>query len=178
MGTPASSGDDFERILRDTQGLIRAHIAGMGVRSDEVDDVAQEVYLDFAQHPERRPPEVEVLRWLRGMARNCCHEYFRRRARAAKHLVAISDTLSADDLAQGAEGDNELAEAKIAALRQCMERLNQPHRDLLNRYYQDGQSAEDLATAQGRSVGAVHMVLSRLRETLRRCLLGQLGAAR
>jgi RNA polymerase sigma-70 factor (ECF subfamily) len=176
MGTPASSGDDFERILRDTQGLIRAHIAGMGVRSDEVDDVAQEVYLDFAQHPERRPPEVEVLRWLRGMARNCCHEYFRRRARQAKHLVAISDTLSAEDPAQG--GDDELAEAKLSALRQCMERLNQPHRDLLNRYYQDGQSAEALATAQGRSVGAVHMVLSRLRETLRRCLLGQLGTAR
>jgi RNA polymerase sigma-70 factor (ECF subfamily) len=176
MGTSTSSEDDFERILRDTQGLIRAHIAGMGVRSDEVDDVAQEVYLDFAQNPERRPPDVEVLRWLRGMARNCCHEYFRRRARQAKHLVAISDTLSAEDQSQGS--DNELEEAKLAALRQCMERLNQPHRDLLNRYYQDGLSAEDLANAQGRSVGAVHMVLSRLRETLRRCLLGQLGAAR
>jgi RNA polymerase sigma-70 factor (ECF subfamily) len=176
MGTPTSHEDDFDRILRDTQGLIRAHIAGMGVRSDEVDDVAQEVYLDFAQHPERRPPEVEVLRWLRGMARNCCHEYFRRRARQAKHLVAISDTLSAEDESQSS--GNELEEAKIAALRQCMERLNQPHRDLLNRYYQEGQSAEELANAQGRSVGAVHMVLSRLRETLRRCLLGQLGAAR
>ncbi len=171
-----SRGDDFERILRETQGLIRAHIAGMGVRSDEVDDVAQEVYLDYAKNPERRPPDVEVLRWLRGMARNCCHEYFRRRARQAKHLVAISETLCAE--APPPASDDELGEAKLTALRNCMERLGQPHRELLNRYYQDGQSAEELANAQGRSVGAVHMVLSRLRETLRRCLLGQLGTVR
>jgi RNA polymerase sigma-70 factor (ECF subfamily) len=174
MGT-SSHEDDFERILRETQGLIRAHIAGMGVRSDEIDDVAQEVYLDYAQHPERRPPDVEVLRWLRGMARNCCHEYFRRRARQSRHLVDICDTIS-DDHEQ--HGDDELQDAKLSALHRCLERLNQPHRELLTSYYHDGRSAEDLAAAQGRTVGAVHMVLSRLRDTLRRCLLGHLGAVR
>jgi len=177
MGTPSSHEDDFDRVLRETQGLIRAHIAGMGVRSDEIDDVAQEVYLDYAQHPERRPADVEVLRWLRGMARNCCHEYFRRRAKQAKHLVAICDTISSaseDEL----PGENDLQEAKLAALHECLERLNLPHRELLTRYYHDGRTAEELAASQGRSVGAVHMVLSRLRETLRRCLLGQLGTAR
>jgi RNA polymerase sigma-70 factor (ECF subfamily) len=174
MATPAFDDARFERILRETQGLIRAHIAGMGVPVDEVDDVAQEVYLDFARHPERIPPDVEVLRWLRGMARNCSYEYFRRRARQAKHLTAIAELL-ADPEPQPPAVETGEHDAEVEALRRCLDRLNQPHRALIEGYYRDGRPAAQLAEEHGRSVGAVHMVLSRLRDTLRRCLLGQLG---
>ena len=176
MAAPTPDDERFERILRETQGQVRAHIAGMGVPVEDVDDVAQEVYLDFARHPDRVPAEVEVLRWLRGMARNCSFEYFRRRARQAKHLAAIADLLSEPEPEPHVEQEI-IHDAQVEALQRCLERLNQPHRALIEGFYRDGRAATELAEEHGRSVGAVHMVLSRLRDSLRRCLLGQLGTA-
>jgi RNA polymerase sigma-70 factor (ECF subfamily) len=170
MDQAADPEATFARILSETQGLIRAHIAGMGVPVDEVDDVAQEVYLVFARQPERMPADVEPLRWLRGIARNCSHEYFRRRARQPRSLAAIADLLAAVPAAEAEEPE---AAPRVDRLRTCVERLATPHRDLLASYYRDGRQAADIAAAQGRSVGAVHMVLARLRETLRRCVQGQ-----
>jgi RNA polymerase sigma-70 factor len=166
---PAPDDTAFDRILRETHGLIRAHIAGMGVPICDVDDVAQEVYLDFATQMDRVPADVEVLRWLRGMARNCCHEYFRRRSRQSRHLGAIADHLVAQRAADSVE-EEEDHQQRLDRLQACLERLGDHQRDLLVAYYRDGTPVPALAQARGKSVGAVHMMLSRLRDSLRRCL--------
>jgi RNA polymerase sigma-70 factor (ECF subfamily) len=171
-----SSFDDagFERLLRATHDTIRAHIAGMGVPSDHVDDVAQEVYLDYARHPERRPVDVEPLRWLRGMARNCSHEYFRRHSRQAAHLSAIAGLLAPP--AADEAPDAETQETLLQALQRCLGRLPAAQRALIESHYRDGRPVAELAAEQGRTPGALHMALARLREALRHCMLGQLGA--
>ncbi len=167
---------DFEHLLRTTHDLIRAHIAGMGVPADHVDDVAQEVYLDFALHPERRPSEVAPLRWLRGMARNCSHEYFRSQSRQGRQLSAIADLLvtPASDDAHEAETQ----EIHLQALERCLDKLPADHRSLIEGHYRDGRPVAELAAEQGRTAGAMHMLLARLREALRHCMLGQLDASR
>src|SRR5579859_6100417 len=81
----------FEAILRETQSVIRAYIAGMGVPLDSIDDLAQEVYLEFYKGAERRPEDVEPIRWLKGIAKNLCLNYFRKSKRKAEqHLEAVA----------------------------------------------------------------------------------------
>src|SRR5579864_6389643 len=81
----------FETILRETQSVIRAYIAGMGVPLDSIDDLAQEVYLEFYKGSERRPADVLPVRWLKGIAKNLCLNYFRKSKRKAEqHLEAVA----------------------------------------------------------------------------------------
>ncbi len=159
----------FEAILAETQGQVRAYIAGMGVAVSEVDDVAQEVYLDLWRQPERLPDGVAPLQWLRGVARNCCFEHFRRRARHGSHLVRVAELLEA---AQESQPTAE-PEDRLVALKRCLQRLDRGQRTLLDAYYRDSRPIAELAGESRRSIDAVHMVLVRLRGALRRCILGQ-----
>ena len=170
MNRPLSH-EQFERIVKETHLQLRAQIAGMGVPADAVDDVAQEVYLDLARQSERVPEGLEIGRWLRGMARNCSYEYFRRNARQPQRLTEIANLLGEEsDQAEPLDESRALTD-----LRLCIEQLHPSHRRLINDYYLAERSVNELADEHGRSVGAVHMVLSRLREVLRRCMHQRLG---
>jgi hypothetical protein len=70
MSDLAHSDESFEAIVRDTQPHIRAYIAGMGVPRHDVDDIAQDVYVELYRFFDRIPPEVTPKQWLKGIARN------------------------------------------------------------------------------------------------------------
>ena len=72
---------DFETILRETQAHIRAYIAGLGVPRQDVDDIAQDVYVELYRSMDRIPPDLSAKQWLKGIARNLCMNYFRRNSR-------------------------------------------------------------------------------------------------
>ena len=78
---------DFDAVLAETHARIRAYIAGMGIARHEVDDVAQEVYLEFYKSLEKMPEDLAPERWLKGIARNLCLNHIRRCARRGRlHL--------------------------------------------------------------------------------------------
>lgn len=59
---------DFDVIVRETHPHIRAYIAGMGVPRHDVDDVAQDVFVELYRFFDRIPAEVHPKQWLRGFA--------------------------------------------------------------------------------------------------------------
>src|SRR5213592_4525094 len=75
---------DFASIVNDSQAHIRAYIAGMGVPRHDVDDVAQDVYVELYRFFDRMPAEVQPRQWLKGIARNLCLNYFRRNSRRSR----------------------------------------------------------------------------------------------
>jgi RNA polymerase sigma factor (sigma-70 family) len=155
----------FEQVVRETHHGLRSAIASMGVPVEDVDDVAQEVYLDLATAPERLPPGVELKRWLHGMARNCAYEYFRRRSRQHRRLVAMAGLLE-----QAADPVVTEPVPAVDALMRCLQRLQPNQRRLLEQHYRDGRPIAELANEEGRMATAMHMVFSRLRDVLRRCI--------
>jgi RNA polymerase sigma factor (sigma-70 family) len=155
----------FDDVVRDTHYWMRVTIAGMGVPSEDVDDVTQEVYLDLSRQRHRIPEGVEIRRWLHGMARNCSYEYFRRHSRQHKRLVAMAQLL---EVSQPDELPN--VPASIDALTACMEQLRPEQRELLEAHYRHGRPIAELALEQQRMATAMHMVFARLREVLRRCI--------
>ena len=157
--------DEFDRILIATQRPLRAYIAGMGVPPAEVDDIAQETFLAFYRDPERRPDGVDDLGWLKGIARNRCRDWFRRQGRSARFLERLGETLAAAAESEATAVDDRL----LAALADCVARLSTTQRDLITRYYVDGESAAAIAAAGGRPPGTIRVVLVRLRDALRDC---------
>ena len=85
-----AAGFDFDVVLRETQSHVRAYIAGMGVPRHDVDDIAQDVYVELYRFSDRIPPDVPPKQWLKGIARNLCLNYFRRTSRRQRlHREAL-----------------------------------------------------------------------------------------
>ena len=72
---------DFDAIVHDSQAHIRAYIAGLGVPRHDVDDIAQDVFIELYRFSDRIPHNVPPKQWLKGIARNLCMNYFRRTSR-------------------------------------------------------------------------------------------------
>jgi len=155
---------DFEAVLRETQSVIRAYIAGMGIPLDTVDDLAQEVYLEFYKTGDRRPDGLEPIRWLKGIAKNLCLNHFRRSKRKAEqHLEAVAALL--ERLPCPLEGAGERD-----ALDGCLERLPGRSREMIALRYQEGLESAEIGRKLGLSPEAVRITLLRIRAALRECL--------
>jgi RNA polymerase sigma-70 factor (ECF subfamily) len=165
----------FEQILHETQDVVRAYVAGLGVAPGEVDDIAQEVYLAYHRGKESVPADVEPIRWLKGIAKRQCMNHFRRMRRdRARRMETIAELLSQAD--EPGEDETFLATA-FGALGKCMEALSDKSRQLLRMKYQENLDAPAIAAASRMNSGAVRMTLLRIRETLRNCVAQNMGEA-
>ena len=72
MTEPAAEPLDFDATVRETQAHIRAYIAGLGVPRHDVDDIAQDVYVELYRFANRIPANIPPKQWLKGIARNLC----------------------------------------------------------------------------------------------------------
>jgi len=155
---------DFEAVLRETQSVVRAYIAGMGVPLDSIDDLAQEVYLEFYKGHERRPADVEPIRWLKGIAKNLCLNYFRKSKRKAEqHLEAVAVLLERVACPLDDVGDAE-------TLDRCLEKLPPRSRELIALRYEENMESAAIGRRLKLSPEAVRITLLRIRTVLRDCL--------
>jgi RNA polymerase sigma-70 factor (ECF subfamily) len=150
----------FEAMVLETEGKLRAHIAGIGVGRHAVDDIAQETYL--AAWRQGIPDGIEPVRWLKGIARNKAIDAIRSASPRRRAIVDLA--LAAAPAAEGADPSS------VAALRQCMQRLAPADHDLLHRRYHDEETSESIAQASGGSPSSVRKHLIRLREALEKCI--------
>ena len=164
------SGDmgAFEHVLHETQDVVRAYIAGMGVALYEVDDVAQEVYLAFYKGMADMPKDVEPIRWLKGIARRLSKNHFRKMKweRARRH-DAIAELLAE---AEEDSADEALFACSIEVLRRCLEGLSEKNRQMMTMKYEENLNSTAIAKAIRMKAGAVRMTLLRLREIVRECV--------
>ena len=68
--------DVFSFVLNESQSLIRAYIAGIGVPFDQADDIAQDVFIHYYKEFDKKPAEVDHIPWLKGIAKNYSLRYF------------------------------------------------------------------------------------------------------
>jgi RNA polymerase sigma-70 factor (ECF subfamily) len=165
---------DFDAIVRETQLKVRAYIAGMGVFPQDVDDIAQDVYMEFYRNMEKTPADVPIEAWLKGIARNLCRNHFRRSARRDRlHDQAIAEILARTQSAS----DRLLDESDLgAALERCFQKLGEESRRMLVMRYADEMSSSAIAQAMGSTAEAVRSALYRVRGALKDCVAGSLAA--
>jgi RNA polymerase sigma-70 factor (ECF subfamily) len=165
----------FTALVREHQAGLRAFIRALGVGTDWVDDLAQEVFLIAYRKQEQFDSDREFGRWLRGIARRLAANERRKEARHARLLSGpLTDLVTAADSEPLLE---EHTEEMIAAMNQCLEHLPKHGRALLCRRYERGESAPVLGLAFNLSAAAVRQMLARLRAAVKRCVEGKLGEA-
>jgi RNA polymerase sigma-70 factor (ECF subfamily) len=167
----AQEGDRgaFGQLVALYQARLRAFVARYVSRPDEVFDIVQDGFIDAMEHLDRFDPAKEFGPWLRAICRNRMLNHFRSnkvRQNAAAALVdaALQETWGGmeDDLEEGVE--------RVAALRQCVDKLEKSHRELLELRYRREVPLNELAKKLGRSAAALSMSLFRLRAILEKCM--------
>jgi RNA polymerase sigma-70 factor (ECF subfamily) len=146
----------------------------MGVFPQDVDDLAQDVYMEFYRHMDKTPPDVPVEAWLKGIARNLCRNHFRRSARRDRlHDQAIAEILARTQSAAARLTD----ESDVgAALEGCFQKLPEDSRRMLIMRYAEERSSSAIAAALGSTAEAVRSALYRVRGALKECVASSLAA--
>jgi RNA polymerase sigma-70 factor (ECF subfamily) len=166
--------DAFWQIVRAYSLPLRSYIASQVHHRDDVDDIAQEVFIAAYRnlHTFRRDDDFGA--WLRGIARNKLSDYFRSAARRHKVLEQFREEAARivqEDLEQAASAHS--AEA-IEALLRCIGQLPEKMRRVV-RAGLDGEKPDALATELVTTVGAIYNLHYRANQLLRVCVRKELG---
>ncbi len=163
----------FDEILQHTQSRVRAYIAGMGIAPHEVDDLAQETYLQLYRNMDKIPEDVPPEFWVKGIAKNVCLNHLRKTARRGRlHRHAVAEILSSTTTklerlsAQDALG---------IALEECLSKLPPDRREMLDWRYSQELPSDSIAAKTQSTAEAVRVALHRIRSTLRDCIVQKLG---
>lgn len=164
----AGSAEAFTVLVKKHQHAVRACLAVRLSDPHEAEDLAQEVFVTAFTRLREFDSERPFGPWLRGIALNLLRNHARKfRPRAIggdEELTALVDQRVA------MECDSSQESALLSALRECLEGIQGPSRELLRLRYGEENSVRQLSARLRRGYSALTMQLHRLRELLARCI--------
>ncbi len=168
-GVARGRSDAFMQVVRAYGLPIRSYLASQIYHLDDVDDIAQEVFITAYKrlHTFRRGEDVGA--WLRGIARNKLLNYYRsssRRNNAVDRFRHQVVEIVGEELEDASKGDR--AE-QIEALMRCIGKLPERMRRVVHSSLEGGKPAE-LADEMETSVGAIYNLQYRANQVLRQCM--------
>ena len=166
--------DGFRLIVRAFSLPLRCYVASQVHHGNDVEDITQEVFLTAYRQLGKFRRNDDFGAWLRGIARNKLHDYFRSSARRNKAMDRFRHQVAAvleRELEQAAACDSS---ESIEALLRCVGRLPEKLRRVV-RAGLDGDKPTDLAEEFVTSVGAIYNMHYRANQLLRNCVQRELG---
>jgi RNA polymerase sigma-70 factor (ECF subfamily) len=172
----AGSAEAFAQLVRRHQLAVRWCLTRYVRDPATVDDLAQEVFVCAHQQLTAQRTISNLRPWLLGVARNTAREHLRATSRRREREQGPLQIQLAQWRAERLEMDTDHGtqqEETFAALHDCLGRLAPESRRVVEQHYFEGQKVEVIAKRQGRSGGALRMMLLRIRAVLRECIRGR-----
>ena len=170
--------DVFLRLLGEHERAIRVYVLAMIPRVCDAEEILQDTRLAMWKSFGDFEVGTNFKAWGRKIAYHRILAFRAKKARESKRFV-FSDAFY-ETLEEVAEENRELLEAEESEderlLSFCLGKLRPEHRKVILSRYHDEKTVEEIAEAMNRTVGATYRVISRIRESLRRCV--QEGASR
>ncbi len=165
--------DAFGELVGIHEGWVRGFLHTRIRDRSAVDDLAQDVFVTAFRRIHTYDHEAGFEAWLRGIAVNHLRNFARKRR---EQLIGGSEELQ--ELAdRGTDaflnGGNE--HHALDALRQCLDRIDGPSRELLNQRYTMGRTVREISASSGKGYSALTMRLHRVREVLAECVQRKLA---
>ena len=168
-----SANSSFEEIVRLHQADVRILVRRHFLSAAEADEVSQEIFVQVYRGLSRFRGDSSLRTWILGIARNQIRVHIRnetRRRRRSESIISpelLESSASANDVDPFQNGN---ALEELDALRDCITRLSDRHRRLVELAYFERQSAEIIAADASLSPGAIRMSLMRIRKQLAACI--------
>lgn len=167
------NADAFRTVVRAHSLSLRSYISSQIYDLDQVDDLAQEVFIAAFRslHTFRRGEDLG--RWLRGIARLKLQMHFRTTGRRQSALERFRENVAVvmeGDLEQSATAQSS---TDIEALLRCVSHLPDKMRRVVHAGL-DGAKPAMLADSLSTSVGAIYNLHYRANQLLRDCVRKEL----
>ena len=163
--------EEFIRALTEAQSALRGYCHAALGQGDESKEAVQRTNITLWKKCGEWDPTSDFLAWAITVARFEVLGVVRDRQRREARFVFDPDVveLMADESGRSATVNPIRAEA----LDHCLEKLSASNRTLLNSYYVQGHTLGEISDAQGKGVGALKILLFRIRAKLRECIDGR-----
>ena len=171
-GVRAQANSSFEEIVRlyqaDVRIMTRRHFGSLA----EADEVAQEIFVQVYRGLSGFRGDSSLRTWILGLARNQIRVHIRNesRRRRRSETVVPPELLEAEAAEDVDPFQTEDAEEELGALKDCVARLGDRQRWLVEAFYYQKKSAEMIASEISQTAGAVRMLLMRIRKQLADCI--------
>lgn len=163
----------FRSIVKDQGLMVRSFLASQLFHLDEVDDLAQEVFLTALDKLDTFDVDKNFGAWLRGIARHKLYNHFRsvnRRSAAMKRFFEEVQEVLDPELEKSAASDSRIS---IEALLRCVEKLPDRLKHVV-RSGLEGMHADKLADELDTTRGAIYNLHYRANKLLRSCVEAEL----
>ncbi len=161
----------LEQVEREHRRL-RAFIHSLGVRSEDVDDIAQEVFLVSFRKLDEFDRDGDFGAWVRQIARRIVAGERRKESRRNRLLSDhVTDLLlEIEEARLPCMGCQDHEEDELAALRNCLSKMARPAQDLLRQRYFEELSPGEIGSRLGKTSSSIRQALLRLRRSLLACM--------
>jgi RNA polymerase sigma factor (sigma-70 family) len=161
----------FEQVVRENQAMVFRTLYRLTGSREHIDDLAQEVFLRLYRALPNFRGDSLVTTYLYRIAVNVAQNEWKRRKRADRPLVSMSeDTSSWEDRLEhpdrNAEQQMEEREFQLRVEEQ-LQQLSDVERTVLVLYHQEERSYEQIALALNMPIGTIRTHLHRGRKKLR-----------
>jgi len=161
--------DSFRKILRAYGLSLRSYIATQVQHMDDIDDLAQDVFLVAFRNLRHFRRSDDFGAWLRGIARNKMHDHFRSSARRHRALERFREEVVRVVEANLERKVSAESAWPIEVLLSCIALLPERLRRVV-RAGLEGDKPTALAGEMMTTVGAVYRLHYRANQLLRDCM--------
>lgn len=158
--------DAFVTLLMEYRHRIYAFISKQLINPADVEDVFQKTSVVLWKKMAQFDREGSFFHWACGIAFHEVLNFLKGQRRSKLHFDSELVHLLAEEAAQ----EEELTQARLAALRDCMTSLSERQQQILRRCYMGTDSITDVAKGLGRQRTALYKQLARLKEKLLGCI--------
>lgn len=131
------------------------------------EDVLQEAAMICLRKHDEVPDEAAFEGWIR---RICRFEALKHLERHRRERPAGTERLAELAERELTDAAQELGDARLDALRTCLEGLTAGARELVRLRYGEGHPGEEIARLLGRPINTVYVTLCRLHKSLAACV--------
>lgn len=170
LAVQAASGDldAAEELFRTLHGYLASFLFLQGIPRSDIEDVAQQAAIEVYRYLPRYDSKRPFLPWMRTIAARTAGKHWRSHARRHARIDRFREHVRTK-LGQWSRAGH-LHDLPVEELEQCLGRLPQKQRELLQLRYRQELNAEQIAERLSRTSVAVRKALSRIREALRVCI--------
>lgn len=171
MNAPETPDDEerdalLMRLFVTHERAVLRFILGFVPALNDARDILQETAVTLWAKRTEFDPAREYLPWACGIARFKVREFWKKQPRW--------ESFAQEDLLDLMEAQREAMRPELsereARLRECVQKLPEDSRQVLVRYYVEGESIEEVARQQTRTVEAIYKLLQRVRRALLDCV--------
>lgn len=159
-------------VIEHNRRWLLAYVYAATGDSALAEDLVQETFVVAYQKREELEAVPSFGAWLRGVAKNVLRRHYEKQA----HQPALINLKMLDQLERPAAAleqtflDPEFEAERLLVLRNCVQKLTQKARALIQGRYQENLSVEQLAQRTGLAAGSVPVILHRARAALFECI--------